>query len=395
MKKIGYIAAGVIAILLLIKVLLVAQESPEKVCDIVKHWSIAWLKGGIIAGIVGCIIFAINKYIDSESTMSIVGIGILSVVIPGLLTVCYGYHLYLVICGAATGVLLGYFSYIIDDHLLEVWEIRHITLPIFFGLGFGVSVIIACITENWQDEYIAVRDHAVCTEVTVKRYTYHKTKKSSHYSWDTYRTHYFFLHGEQYPNPQQGTDYVLGTGALGRTDRAEFTHHKWVGGQKLSKTGDDQGFKWIYLNDVHYSFKYNIVYEVEENFFGHIIKEGTKRDVAYTPRGSPVMETLPTGDDVPDFFSLTFAFVKIMATNPDFSLLRWIYLLMYLPFLIAAICIAEIRGAFFLFLISSTVVILIILAALAARLGESIEDLADKFSFGGGSFGGGGASGRY
>lgn len=394
MKKIGYGLGVILAVLLLWKVIDVAHDSPEKVYDIVKHWAIAWLKGGLIAVVIVFIIFEINKRINNESTMSIVGIAILIWGIPSLLTICYGYHLYLVISGVIAGVVLGYFSYIIDDHLLEAWEMRHVTLPIFFGLGFGASVIIACITENWQDEYIAVSDHAVCTEVTIERYTKHYRKKGSYYTWDTHKTQYFVVRGETYPTPQQGVDYVLGTGAWGKTDRVVFTHYKWIGGQKLTKTGEDKGFKWILLNNTHYAFAHNIVYEVEENFFGQIIKEGIRKDISYTPHVVQDI-VLPTSDDVPNTINLTFAFVKIMAKNPDFALLRWIYLLLYLPFFAAALFIAEIRGAFLLFFVSSTIIIFLIIAGIAAKFGDSIEELADKFSFGGGSFGGGGASGRY
>lgn len=395
MKKIGLIVVLLITLGIILKIVDITHTSPEKVLDIVKHWSIAWLKGGCISGIVVIIIFTINKYLSDERQMSIVGSIVLTILIPLLLTLFFGFHLKLLIFGIASGIILGYFSYIIDDHLLEIWRLRHVTLPIFIGLGFGGSVIIACVVENWQDEFVHIADHAVCTEGTVERYTYHSREKNSYYSWDYHKSYYFFNRGETYPAPKEGIDYTLGTGALFSKDRIKFTHHKWIGGNKLTKQGDDKGFKWIYLNDVNLQYDKGIVCEVEENFFGHAIKNGKITSIPYAPRSNNTQIVLPREDDVPGAIMLTFQFVKIMASNPDFALLRWIYLLVYLPFLVLAIFIPQIRGSFLIFFASSTIIILILLAILARKMGENISDVADSFSFGGGSSGGGGAGSNW
>jgi uncharacterized membrane protein YgcG len=404
MKKIGLVISGVVALLVIIKAILVARDAPEKVLDILSHWAIAWAKGGLVVVLIGLIIFGINKWISKEKSMSIVGMCSLPIIIPGILIVVFGNITALIILGAIAGLIVGYFSYIIDDHLLDAWELRQITLPAFIGIGFGASVTIATIVENWQDEYIYVTEHATCTQVTIERYTYHyRSSKNggSYYSWDTHDTKYFFDRGEKYPQPVAGTDYHLGTGAFGKTDRASFTNFKWIGGDKILRNGTNKGFKWILLDDITFVFKKDNLYEVEENYFGHAIMNGIlKEDLYIYNEGLDASENivLPTSKDVPGAITLFYEFFHIMATNPDFALLRWIYVLLYLPLIIGAIFIQELRLSLWVFLGASTIIMLIVLAILARRSGSSLSDYASKSrfnGFGGGRFGGGGSRGNW
>lgn len=398
MKKLSGALVVLVAVLALIKVILTAQSSPEKVFDIVKYWSMAWGKGVVIITIVIAIIFLINKLLEREWVMSVVGMICMPVLIPALLYICFGFIMWLSIFGVVAGLIIGYFSYIIDDHLLEAWKVRHIVLPLFFGLAFGCSTIIAALAENWQDEYLFVNDYATCHELNLQRYTMHVvvTKKSTtvYYSWDTYKTLYFFNRGEQFKQPQENRDYVLGTGALGKKDQVSDAYHKWIGGEKLNSSGESLGFKWIYLAKLDLKYDLHVVSDVEENYFGQAIKDGKPKDIP-VPTTFATNQKLPTGEDVPGMFSMSFDFFKIMFTNPDFSLMRWIYLSIYLIFGVCAIFWVKWRIAFFVFFISSTIIILIILAIVAARSGRDLSDFMPEFLLGGGNFGGAGSSGRW
>jgi hypothetical protein len=399
MKKFAPAIVLTTILIIVAKIFFSVDDYPEKVLDIVEHWFFVWLKGGGIALVVVVIIFLINKKFTDESTMSKIGLLIMPFLIPSLLYVCFGYNLWIIICGAVAGIVIGYYAYIIDDHLLEAWEMRHIVLPLVFGVGFGASCIIAALTENWQDENIYVHEHATCNELIVERYTSHTTSSgkttTTTYSWDTYKTYYFFKRGEQYMVPVEDRDYSLGTGALGKRDRIRNEYHKWIGGEKISRVGTNIGYKWVYLTDTGLVYKTNTVYEVEENFFGQALKSGKQKSITIPPMISTEHQ-LPTDDDVPGLFSMSFDFFKIMATNPDFSLLRWIYILIYIPFIVGAIFSPEMRIALFIFFISSTIIILIILGVLAGKSGRSLEDFIPRFrGYGGGSFGGAGASGRW
>lgn len=399
MKKqhiLGLIFAGITALIIAFNIYTVAEAGPEKVTDIVKHWTIAWIKGGLIAVIVGFIIFQINKRIRSEQTMSLVGIIIFTPLLPLLATALFGYHLIMVILAGVAGLIIGYFCHIIDDHLLNLWEVRHITLPLVFGLGFGASVIIACLYENWQDENVYVTDHATCTELTVERYTSHTScsqKGGCHttYSWSYHKSYYYFQAGHDYKNPIEDVDYTLGHGALGRKDRVKISHHDWIGCIAYKKHGPIA--KWIYLSKPGLVYEEGNWYEVEENFFGQAIKSGKPISAKDTDPKAGVT-TLPTSSDVPGMITLTLQFFKIMATHEDFSLLRWVYALVYLPFLVLILFVAEYRISFGILVASSTIVIMIILAIIASRNREHFS--RDSFrGFGGGSFGGGGAGSRW
>lgn len=401
MKKIGIFLSILLACILAVTIATKIQTSPEKVLDILAHWSIVWLKGLAIAAALIVAIFQINKRFESQRTMSLVGMLTFTPGLPLMLTICFGYNEALAGIGVLLGAIIGYYSYIIDDHLEDIWEIRHVVIPIAVGIGFSTSVALATWLENWQDEYIAVSDHAVSTKVTLKRYTahYHKTKHGGYftYSYDTYANKYFFDRGETYPNPKEGEDYVLGTGAFGRTDKAEFTHYKWIGGEKLTKKGETKGFKWIFLTENNFVYHTNITYEVEENYFGHAIQDGKEKDIPYT-HGRTEEQSLPTSKDVPDSgVGMFFDFFKIMAHNPDFEILRWILLFMFAPMVLMALFVPEMRIPVTIYIASSTIIFLIILAAFAAYAGESVRDYtSSRFrGFGGGSFGGGGAGGSW
>jgi hypothetical protein len=162
----------------------------------------------------------------------------------------------------------------------------------------------------------------------------------------------------------------------------------------MTKFGENLGFKWIYLHDINLKYESNAVSEVEENFFGHAIHDGKKKDIAIPAKSET--KALPTSRNVPGMISMSLDFFKIMATNPDFSLLRWIYLLIYLPFCLGAVFSPELRISLFIFFISSTIIILIIIGIIAGRSGRSLEDFVPRFGgFRGGSFGGGGANSRW
>lgn len=398
-KKVGYLLAGILSAAIIMKIIGVAGSSPEKVTDILSHWAIDWAKGGLVGALIVAAIFAINRHVENTRDMNTIGMILFTLITPILLTFLFGYNIWLIAVGGLVGLIIGYFTYIIDDHLLDAWQVRHIALPIFFGLGFGGSVVIATVTENWQDETIQVSDHATCTQVNVERYTFHyrsSKKGGSYHSWDVHDTHYFFNNGEIYPTPKPDVDFKLGTGADGEKDRVgSISHHKWVGGNKVSKAGEDMGFKWIYLDDKSVVFQIGKTYDIEENYFGHAMS-GKKESFEHL-KIEPLDITLPTKSDIPGVFGMFFKFFKIMFTESNFSLLRWIYALVYIPFLLLMIFVAEYRISFWIFLASSTVVILIIIAIILARSGKSIGDLGEKrFSgFGGGGFGGGGAGGRY
>lgn len=399
MKKqhiLGLIAAGITALIIVFNIYTIAESGPEKVTDIVKHWTIAWMKGGIIAVVVGFIIFQINKHISSEQTMSLVGVIIFTPLVPFLSTTFFGYHLAMIILASIVGLIIGYFCYIIDDHLLELWEVRHITIPLVFGLGFGGSVIIACLYENWQDENVYVNNHSTCTELTVERYTSHTScskKGGCHttYSWSYHKSYYYFQEGHDYKNPIENVDYTLGYGALGYKDRVKMNHHDWIGCVAYKKHGPVA--KWIYLTDVNLEYQENKWYEVEENFFGQAIKSGKPIHAQGSPPQTRVTK-LPTSDNVPGMFTLTIQFFKIMAIHEDFALLRWVYALVYLPFLVLILFVAEYRISFIVLVASSTIIIMIILAIISSRNGERLSDRSFG-GFGGGSFGGGGAGGRW
>lgn len=385
---ITFVATVFIAIVF--KICLIFQEAPEKVVDIVKHWSIAWAKGGVITAIIILIVFGINKYNTEERRMSLLGLLTLPIIIPLLLKLFFGYHGTLIAIGICAGLIIGYFSYIIDDLLIDLWQARHITLPLLFGLSFGGSVITACLLENWQDENVYVVDHATCTEVSLQRYTYHKSGKTSYWSWDTYKTFYFFARGHNYPNPQEGVDYSK----LGPLHRARFSHHNWIGAINFGEYDQEKkGFKWLYLtkNDLEYHEK--TWYEAEEDFFGQVIKSGKQKQ----PHGmvpNYVTQPLPTSSDVPDVFTLFYQFFKIMFSHKDFSLLRWIYILVYLPLALLAIFIPLFRAPFWILLISSTIIILIIVAIIQSKTDGDLFS-RDSGGFGGGYSGGGGAGHRW
>jgi hypothetical protein len=404
MKKLGLFLALAVSIMIIIKIAIGLGDSPERVVDILAHWSWSWTKGGIIAVVLGSIIFFLNHRIRDTRTMSLLAGVAFTVLVPAFLSLLFGTSAtWLIVVGAVAGALIGIFTPIIDDHLLDAWEVRHVSLPIFLGLGFGGSVIIATIIETWQDEHMYVTDHAVCTEVLIERYTSHticraKGGCSTTYSWDYRKSHYFFAHGDMYPKPVEGKDYQLGTGAFGKKDRIKHAYHKWIGGTKLTKHGEAKGFKWIYLSDNKFAYAVNKTYDVDENYFGHAIREGKEEEADLVDSEIiPSTHTLPTSDNVPGVATMFLEFFKIMATNDDFQVLRWIYALVYLPLLIMAIFIQELRVTFWIFLASSTIVILIILALVVARSGEGLGDLGRR-SFGGfgrGRFGGGGSGGRW
>lgn len=388
----GLSIAGIVAVAISIKIYTTACLGPEKVTDIVKHWTIAWAKGGIIATIAGIIIFQINKRIALEKNMSLVGMIVLGTGIPALATLLFVYHPTMILLAIIAGIIMGYFSYIIDDHLLELWEVRHITLPLVFGLGFGGSVIIACLYENWQDENVYVTGHATCTELTVERYTSHTScskKGGCHttYSWTYYKSYYYFQEGHGYKNPIEDVDYTLGYGALGYKDRVSIKHHDWIGCVAYKKHGPVA--KWIYLAVPNLQYEEGQWYEVEENFFGQAIKNGKPISAQSTSKANGSI-ALPTESDVPGMLTLTIQFVKIMATHEDFSLLRWVYALVYIPFLVLVLFVAEYRISFVVLIASSTIIILIILAAIASRNNERFSSRSFG-GFGGGSFSGGGA----
>jgi hypothetical protein len=215
--------------------------------------------------------------------MSLIGICSMPVLLPVLLYLSFSFMWWLMAFGAAAGYVLGRFSYVIDDRLLDAWKQRRIFLPLVFGLCLGGSTIVAALAENWQNEIIYVQEFATCHTVTLSRYTkhtvYHKKGNTSYHSYDAYKTVYSFQSGESFGDLQEGRDYSLGYGESGVQDRVSHDYYKWIGGEHLSKNGEALGFKWVYLSSIDFRFTRDRVYDIEENFFGQVIQEGKECDL--------------------------------------------------------------------------------------------------------------------
>ncbi len=401
-KQIRNLLIGAFSVLIVLKIINIVSDTDSLVLSIFEKWSIIWLKVLSIGAVSAGIIFYINHHYQSEEQMSRIGMLVFSWFLPLLTYICWGYNLWLLIAAAVAGFIVGYLTYIIDDHLIDVWDARLVSLPFVIGIGLAATTTISVIRDHWKTEKVHVTHKASCSQVVVERYTKHKHKKSTTYSWDYHTSYNFPQLGTTYYQPTEDKDYTLGYGYGGMKDRVVMKHYMWIGGSIQKKTG----FHWILLDKDNLRYEPGISYKVEENFFGTALEHGKEidplsmqlPDSTFVP---PLPDDIPSGSTAWQSFLSSFTFFNLLFTEDTFVLLRWVYIGIFGLFVLLAVLFKECRISLYTFLISFSVVLLIIFAVFAKRAGVSLSDIIQTRSrrrfggFGGGKFGGGGAGDRW
>jgi hypothetical protein len=157
------------------------------------------------------------------------GMCIFPFLLPLLTYVSFGDNIWLLISAAVVGIIVGYFTYIIDDHLIDLWDARLVSIPFVIGIVMAATTAVSIIKDHWKNENIYVTHKATCTQVIVERYTAHTSKKSTTYSWDYHTSYEYTRLGSEYYQPKENVDYTLGYGAFFSKDRVKYKYFMWIG----------------------------------------------------------------------------------------------------------------------------------------------------------------------
>lgn len=301
-------------------------------------------------------------------------------------------------CMLTTALIIGYFADIIDDFGRDIWSNKTVSLPIICGIAFGLTWATAALIYDWKSYEVKVIEVASQTRVEIYRYTYHTCTRScgkkctTTYpcpSYDYNRMVHKTELGYGFPDVHIGIDYELGTGYQGETDDPRIVYFR------MYYLGRGDKGAWFLCESPNLNLEKGKSYEVNTDYFDEIASAKGILNVTY--EGDSVSDTqgaahvAPVGGSSNRAIVKGFKFFGKMFTDPAYVPLRMMYLLVYGVLILIAVFFQETRQGVGYFVITSLIIPFIIILISAVRSGRSLSD----FRFGGGSFGGGGAGGRF
>lgn len=377
--------------------------------------NLAW--SASLVAVVVLVIFAMNRWIlhrhsgTNERLCSLVGIVLIPLLFVGGVGIKFGFGFWPIAIAVVLGAVVGWFSYVIDELLLDAWENRETTVPIGIGLVMAAYMTAMLFAHVWLEGDMYVTRKACVHRVVVERYTEHvhvdeEGEISYTYSWD-YRSHVDRLsEGWELPAIIEGRDYFLGTGALGRTDRIRREAYYFIGGHFYSE--DDhvwREFRWLRLTR-KISFSIDTVQRVQSDYFGHPIRNAgiVPSPLGYLPE-SPEFITPFQSDDIPGptilmkSAEMVWTAAKLMFVEEEYRDFLWAHLVLGGVLGLTALLVPVMRRPILLFVISASIVVFLVILVVAARtgtVGAAFNSLGRKeFRGRGGRFGGAGAQSRW
>ena len=344
-----------------------------------------------IAGTI-ILIFLLNKYIvdkngrTNNSMCSIIG----TIIFPIIFTLIFGYKFgftWLVITfSVITGVIIGYFSYTLDEMMETYWEEREITIPGTLGFMSSIFVISLLFSHVWIEGDMRVTNKASARRVIIERYTYHHStdrdgKDTSFYSWDYLYHVERFEYGIVPPELIEDRDYKLGRGALAKKDRAHEVIYQLIGGHFFSeKKNQWKPFVWLLLarpqlQDV---IQTGEVYRIKSNFYGNPIGctllsvESVEIAQETAKPALPGANYLPPADSFSTIISYGWEFIIFLATEEEYRLILFIFIGIAVILTVAAVLIPSSRDSIKVFLIAATIVVPLMILIESLKSGRRI-----------------------
>ncbi|EKE19580.1 MAG: hypothetical protein ACD_8C00136G0001 [uncultured bacterium] len=361
------------------------------------------------------LIFLMNKYIvmpngrTHDRRCSYVGIVIFPALFIFVLGWKFGHNWITMSVAIVLGLLIGWFSYTLDELMESFWEMRSITMPATLGLLLGGWMCTLLFTSVWLQTDMYVTHTACAKRVIIERYTHHYRSSEnggSYHSWDYHSHADRIVLGDTFPVLVENKDYVLQAGLLGNRDRVgKEEYYRFIGGNLFSKSKRDwKDYQWLLLSDNNLQFKTGKVQRVQSNFYGRpICNDGEVTKFEKLPNALsnpplPIDEDLPPATTTFKVVRLGIDFVKIIFTQKEFADLRYIFLSVFVILGVVAGCFRKARQPILIFLTCCSIAPLLVFLVVAARTG-SLNGLRlpsrDRFEGGGGKFGGGGSTGSW
>lgn len=371
---------------------------------------------------IGVIIFLMNKYIAADGVTNNRWCSILGVILfpPGFyffLSPRFGTHWTSVTIYIILGLLIGWFSYVIDELILGFWENRKITVPGLIGLILGGVLIFTFFSDVWLEGNMYVMKKACATRIIVERYTQHYDSDDDdyYYTWDFHKSVPKIVLGTTFPIMVERKDYTLGRGYGGRKDRVGKTErYCFIGGRFWSERKKQWSpFTWIRLHDKWLGFVEGEINRIRSNFYGNPIENGgiveeidtgdagrSKTVLPGMPRRfhSPYDSDLPKPTTVGKAFGYFAATIKQLIKEDEYRLVLYFLVIVIVPWVVM-LFFPFTRPSAAAFLICFFIIVLISLLIVAARTG-SLGRLGGgrrkrRYAGRGGRFGGAGAGGKW
>lgn len=376
------------------------MEFKNHALEIVITMAIHWSAIIAILAVAGFAIHYINVLLH-QKYQKIAGILVLTPIILGGLVLylpeIYSHRL-LFICLLIGTLIIGYFTDIIDDFGRSIWENKKISLSVIGGIAFGLTWATAALIYDWKSYEVQVVEVSSQTRVEIYRYTYHTCSRScgknctTTYPCPSYDYHHM-VHktelGYDFPPVIQGKDYQLGTGYAGRQDDPRTVCFR------MYYLGRGDKGAWFLCESPSMNLQKGTSCEVNTDYFDEITSAKGCTGVIYqgyqTPDVNDALLVTPVGGAGNRAIVKGFKFFGKMFTDPAYKPLRMIYIVVYGVLLFVFLFFKQARQSVGYFVVTSLIVPFIIVLIAAARSGRSLSD----FSFGGGSFGGGGSMSRY
>ncbi|MFA5986098.1 MAG: hypothetical protein WC819_01970 [Parcubacteria group bacterium] len=399
-----------VSVAVVMMIFLSGCDSPQ-ITSVESHVFKSLLFIGPFIGMMSWCIFLMNKHIvredgrTDERRCSIVGIIVFPVFFVGAFGWEFGFNWISMTIAVIGGMIIGWFSYTLDELMLNFWEERRTMIPAICGLLLGGWMCTIMFTHVWLEGDMYVTDTASVKRVIVERYTYHYRDDKdggSYYEWDYYSHAQRFALGDIYPDLKEDVDYKLGVGELLKKDRIGKTeYYRFIGGYLFSERSQRwKEFRWLLLSNPSLHFMIGKVQRVQSDFYGKPIHNaGEVSDYASLPvvSGSP---RLPTERDLPPAMfefkavMLGIDFVRMIFTEHEYRSVLYGLLAFLGIFGMVALLVRDLRRPIGIFLACASIAPLLIFLIIAGRTG-GLGNIRIGSSDRGGRFGGGGSSGRW
>lgn len=360
-----------------------SQEIISLAPEVIKSNGLLWIYGILILLVISKTILIINQKIEKEKYQSLIGIIIMPIMVWASVNWYFEYQdkIWLDITLVIAGITLGYFSYILDDLGVEVWNKRNLAIPLILGLAFGATWTLSAIFQEWQ--MLKGEIIEVASQHRTERYvwTYHQCSSTDSDGNTTYYDCPSYDYeemeektdlGYDFPDMIEGEDYYRGSGYAMVQDRIDHLYYR------AYLVGDGNESSW-YLS---WNSNLHLVKEKSKslalNFYGEIIRDDGNSDKFFNgsiaPNLNEVKKLFPPGGSTAKVGNKFIQFFVKLWNDPFYKPLRKIYLMVY-GFMGILLLFKQSREQALLFIISSLVFPLLILSVSMAKSGNRFTNM--------------------
>jgi len=344
------------------------------------------------------VIFTLNKTIlipgsrrTDNTKCAVAGAILMPLLLVPIIGWWFSWSAFALVGALLVALILGIFSYTLDEVVENAWEMKQTVIPAVIGLLYGGWLVFLMFFHVWKSGNFYLTNFACVNRAVQERFdVYVDSNGVRHESWN-YVDHVDKpAFGHTLPVIDVNRELRMGHGDEGKPDRIRREAYYFIGGSFWSEDAEKwRDFRWLLLENPNLHFDVNEVQIVQSNFWGYPIHNGGPGKGYRTPLPKVVSVSLPGAEDLPPPTTVFKAFkrgtmmISLMFAEHEYRPFVFLILGVFVTALLS-MAIPQMRVPAAVFLICTTIAVPIVLLAIASKTGGVRNLSFDRLRTGGG-----------